>query len=162
MTCFIDMNCPHIQVAGDVWLSVDIESVTSSFTASIKEFISSSSRADRRVARVWVRCVIRSQESCPKFPSQVAVKTIYLTQNTGGAFYYLERTGGWWVVSGGRPDSSLVYRLVIISLSEPQTLYDTTWHITPINIHRHHHTPPHTPANLLSQYITLWYFYYFI
>ena len=82
-------------MAADVCLSVDIESVTSSFTASIKEFISSSSKAERSESGPSLADVISgSPESCP---SQVAVENIYLTQLTGGAFYYLPRT---WMVGG--------------------------------------------------------------
>ena len=86
-------------MAGDVCLSVDIESVTSSFTASIKEFISSSSKAER--SGPSLADVVSGLKRV--VPSQVAVKTIYLTQTTGGAFYCLPRTvDGGWLVGGGR------------------------------------------------------------
>ena len=60
------------------------------FTASIKEFISSSSKTEPEPGPSLADVLsVKSQESCL---SQVAVKNIYLTQTTGGALYYLPRT----------------------------------------------------------------------
>ena len=88
-------------MAGDVCLSVDIESVTSSFTASIKEFISSSSKAEPSVRGPSLADVLSgSPESC------------LLTGGSGGhlphtahrwRFLLSWRTkDGGWLVGGGR------------------------------------------------------------